>query len=71
MFRSTAPTDFPQNANAQLLKLPIAHRKKDRDMIEVFPLRTAPSQINASYFEYGNLMISFCFSLNPILCFLF
>ena len=71
MFRSTAPTDFPQNANAQLLKLPIAHRKNDSDMIEVLPERTAPSQMMASNLEYGNRMISFCFALNPILCFLF
>jgi hypothetical protein len=49
MFRSTAPTDFPQKAKAQLLKFPIAHKKKDSDMMEVFPDRTAPSQISASY----------------------
>ncbi len=48
MLRSTAPTDFPQSANAQPLKRPIAHRKKDNDMTEVFPDRTAPSQISAS-----------------------
>ena len=48
MFRSTAPTDLPQKAKAQSLKFPIAQRKKDRDMTEVFPERTAPSQISAS-----------------------
>ena len=51
IFLSTAPTLLPQKAKLQPLKAPMAHRKKERLMMEVFPERTAPSQIRESYPE--------------------
>ena len=47
MFRSAAPTVLPHRAKELLSKLPMAHSRKDRDMMEVLPERTAPSQMRA------------------------
>jgi len=47
MFRSALPTVLPHRAKQARSNRPMAHSRKDRDMMEVLPERTAPSQIRA------------------------
>lgn len=49
MLRSALPTVFPHSPKKHPSNRPMAHSTKDRDMIEVLPERTAPSQISAVF----------------------
>ena len=54
---------FPQSPNCLPSKQAVAHKKKDSPMENVFPLRTAPSQIMASQSSgrHHHVRTFFCF----------
>ena len=63
MFFVQLSTVRPHTPKRCPLKFSIAQRTNAHIMIEVLPERTAPSQISASYLEYGKAMIFRCFEL--------